>query len=87
MSSNELEDIDVSADTVTGEAPVSRLYTMTSSTTAIVSKLSELDAKGLGDVVRAAVWLMKSASEDERKRAYEQTRVTKKKLGRPVARE
>lgn len=64
------------------EAPIKTLYLMTPTTLEIVERYADQDSRGFADVVRAAVHLLKTTTAEERRLAYESTRVVKKKRGR-----
>ncbi|CAK3485532.1 hypothetical protein VCRA2123E130_430002 [Vibrio crassostreae] len=64
------------------EEPKPTLYTMSASTIDIVEKYADIDEMGLGDVVRAAVYLLNNSKEEQRNEAYQATQVVKKKRGR-----
>lgn len=75
--------IDLSFESINKpEEPEKKLHTMSASTNAIVEKFASLDDKYLGDVVRAAVYLLKNASDSEREEAYKATQVLRNKPGK-----
>lgn len=67
------------------EKTFKRLYLVTQSTVDTLDDIKTVDSVDVySDIVRAAIHMFKNTTPEKRKEAYEATKVSKAKTGRPV---